>query len=78
MSQVNRWLLTYIMGTHPVPDLRPWVGGQVFMAPLVHRRNGQGQRQQVSLRMSGSGKRVARESSCLWKRAGTQVSSKTR
>lgn len=77
ISQVNRWLLTYIMGTHLVADLRPWVGGQLFMAPLVHRRCGQGQRQQVS-RMSGSGKWVARESSCLWKRPGTQVSSKTR
>lgn len=76
VNQVNRWFLTDIMGTRPVPDLRPWVGGQVFMAPLVHRWHSQGQRQEVSLRMPDSGKQVARESSCLWKGAGTQVSSK--
>lgn len=48
------------------------------MVPLVHRRHGQGQGQKVSLRMSGSGKWVAREGSCLWKGAGTQVSPRTR
>lgn len=48
------------------------------MVPLVHRRHSQGQQQEVPLRMSASEKRVTREGSCLWKGAGTQVSSRTR
>lgn len=41
------------------------------MVPLVHRRHGQGQGQEVPLGMAGSGKWVAREGSCLQKGAGT-------